>query len=172
MATAREDVAALMGNKQTTIESKPKEEPNPTTSIDTNIITNIKVGDKVKLIPGATYVSGQEIPNWVFNTKLYAREIRSDGSCVISTLASGAVTGVVKLSNLTPYETTVVSKFIPYIVQITTDVLNVRAGAGTSYAINTKVKKNECYTIVGEKDGWGKLKSGAGWISLDYTKKV
>lgn len=33
------------------------------------------------------------------------------------------------------------------------------------------------YTIVAESDGpgaskWGKLKSGAGWISLDYTKKV
>ena len=22
-----------------------------------------------------------------------------------------------------------------------------------------------------EQNGWGKLKSGAGWISLDYTKK-
>ena len=28
------------------------------------------------------------------------------------------------------------------------------------------------YTIVDEKDGWGKLKSGAGWISLKYTTKV
>lgn len=27
------------------------------------------------------------------------------------------------------------------------------------------------YTIVDEKDGWGKLKSGKGWISLQYAKK-
>jgi len=38
------------------------------------------------------------------------------------------------------------------------------------------VKKGEVYTIVGEASGqgasmWGKLKSGAGWISLDYTQK-
>ena len=26
--------------------------------------------------------------------------------------------------------------------------------------------------IVDEKDGWGKLKSGIGWICLKYTKKV
>lgn len=28
------------------------------------------------------------------------------------------------------------------------------------------------YTIVAEDNGWGKLKSGAGWISLAYTKRV
>lgn len=28
------------------------------------------------------------------------------------------------------------------------------------------------YTIVEEKNGWGRLKSGAGWISLSYTKKA
>lgn len=59
-----------------------------------------------------------------------------------------------------------------YLVKITADLLNVRAGAGTNYKINTKVKKNEVYTIIQEQNGWGKLKSGAGWISLNYTKKV
>ena len=34
------------------------------------------------------------------------------------------------------------------------------------------VKVNEVYTIVEEKDGWGKLKSGAGWINLSDTKEV
>lgn len=51
-------------------------------------------------------------------------------------------------------------------------VLNVRDGAGTKYKVNTTVKKNEVYTIVEEQNGWGKLKSGAGWISLKYTKKI
>ena len=60
----------------------------------------------------------------------------------------------------------------PYIVRVTTDVLNVRAGAGTSYKIVTTVKKNEAYTIVETINGWGKLKSGVGWISLAYTKKI
>lgn len=60
----------------------------------------------------------------------------------------------------------------PYLVKITASVLNVRKGAGTKYGIATTVKKNEVYTIVGESNGWGKLKSGAGWISLNYTTKL
>ena len=60
----------------------------------------------------------------------------------------------------------------PYLVKINTAILNVRAGAGTNYKVNTQVKKNQIYTIVDEKDGWGKLKSGAGWISLNYTVVV
>ena len=68
------------------------------------------------------------------------------------------------------------SSFKPYLVKITASVLNVRAGAGTGYKVKTTVKKNYKYTIVEEKmvgtTKWGKLKSGAGWISLAYTQKV
>lgn len=63
-----------------------------------------------------------------------------------------------------------------YKVRITADVLNVRKGPGTSYGIATQVKKGQVYTIVAEeKNGdttWGKLKSGAGYISLGYTERV
>lgn len=59
-----------------------------------------------------------------------------------------------------------------YLVKITANVLNVRCGAGTSYDVVTQVKKGEVYTIVEEKNRWGKLKSGAGWISLAYTEKI
>lgn len=60
----------------------------------------------------------------------------------------------------------------PYTVKVTASVLNVRKGAGTKYAVATTVKKGEIYTIVDESNGWGKLKSGAGWISLKYTEKI
>ena len=60
----------------------------------------------------------------------------------------------------------------PYTVRITASVLNVRAGAGTNYKVVTTVKKGQVYTIVAESNGWGKLKSGAGWISLKYTQKT
>ena len=59
-----------------------------------------------------------------------------------------------------------------YKVRITASALNVRAGAGTSYKVTTTVKKNGIYTITAEQNGWGKLKSGAGWISLKYTERV
>lgn len=59
-----------------------------------------------------------------------------------------------------------------YKVRIVADVLNVRNGTGTSYKVNNKVEKGEVFTIVSEKNGWGKLKSGAGWICLAYTKRI
>ena len=63
-----------------------------------------------------------------------------------------------------------------YLVQTTCDALNIRAGAGTGYritgTIREKAHEKKKYTIVEEKNGWGRLKSGAGWISLAYTKRV
>lgn len=59
-----------------------------------------------------------------------------------------------------------------YLVKVLVDVLNVRTGPSTDYGITTTIHKNEVYTIIKEitnKYGskWGKLKSGAGWISLN-----
>lgn len=67
--------------------------------------------------------------------------------------------------------------FSPYKVRVTADVLNIRKGAGTNYGTNGSIRDKGVYTIVAEASGqgatrWGKLKSGAGWISLDYCKKV
>lgn len=63
-----------------------------------------------------------------------------------------------------------------YRVRITASVLNVRKGAGTKYGISTTVKKGEVFTIVDEVTNgttkWGKLKSGAGWISLKFTERL
>lgn len=62
--------------------------------------------------------------------------------------------------------------FKSYLVKINTKELNVRKGPGTKYDKVKVVKRDEVYTIVKEENGWGKLKSGAGWIKLSYTKKV
>ena len=63
-----------------------------------------------------------------------------------------------------------------YLVKVKADVLNIRENAGTNYKITGQIKDHGVYTIVAESDGqgaskWGKLKSGAGWISLDYVEK-
>ena len=59
-----------------------------------------------------------------------------------------------------------------YLVKVTTGALNVRDGAGTNYKVNTVIRDQGTYTIVETVGNWGRLKSGAGWICLDYTKKV
>lgn len=60
---------------------------------------------------------------------------------------------------------------VPYLVKVTASVLNIRKGPGTNYPIAGLIKDNGIYTIVEERSGWGRLKSGVGWISLSYTKK-
>ena len=141
------------------------------------VTTTFKVGDTVKLVEDATYSTGTKIPTWVFKYKLYVREILKNGTIVISTQRTGAVTGTVKPDAIVAFSASTTTNtpkpaFTPYLVRVTTAVLNVRAGAGTQFKITTQVKKNDIYTIVDEKNGWGKLKSGKGWISLDYTQKV
>ena len=64
----------------------------------------------------------------------------------------------------------------PYLVRVTISDLYIRKGPGTNYGKNGSIKPG-VYTIVEESTGtgatkWGKLKSGAGWISLDYAKQV
>lgn len=64
------------------------------------------------------------------------------------------------------------STFKSYIVQITASALNIRKGPGVDYEKAGCIRDKGRYTIVEEKNGFGKLKSGAGWISLEYTKKI
>lgn len=64
-----------------------------------------------------------------------------------------------------------------YLVKVRVDVLNIREKAGTDSKVVGQITDYGTYTIVAESDGkgaskWGKLKSGAGWISLDYVDKV
>ena len=81
------------------------------------------------------------------------------------------------VSGTTAAPTVKEDKFTPYLVKITADDLNIRKGAGTDTAIVGNITDKGVYTIVEEANGkgadrWGKLKSGVGWISLDYTKKI
>ncbi len=59
-----------------------------------------------------------------------------------------------------------------FVVRVTSDTLNIRKGPGVSYGITGEIGKGEAYTIVETQNGWGKLKSGAGWINLNYTERT
>lgn len=67
---------------------------------------------------------------------------------------------------------------VPFLVKVSITDLNIRTGAGTNYAKTGKYTGVGVFTITEVKSGtgstlgWGKLKSGAGWISLDYCTKV
>lgn len=65
----------------------------------------------------------------------------------------------------------------PFTVKVSVPDLNIRKGAGTDTAKTGKFTGVGVFTIVEVKNGkgavkgWGKLKSSAGWISLDFGKR-
>ena len=61
-----------------------------------------------------------------------------------------------------------------YLVKVTASALNIRKAASMDAVVTGIIRDKGVYTIVEtSKNGkWGKLKSGAGWISLSYTKKL
>lgn len=67
---------------------------------------------------------------------------------------------------------------VPFLVRVDISDLNIRMGAGTNYSRTGKYTGKGIFTIMEVKDGqgsasgWGRLKSGAGWISLDYAVRV
>lgn len=153
-------------------------DPEPATPVTPS--ASLKVGDLVKLASNATYYTGKIIPAWVKAKNWYIREIRGD-RIVIDKSEDGknAICSPVNIKFLTSVNAASSSQitFKPYLVKVTTDALNIRKGAGTNYTKTGCIKDRGVYTIVAESSGqgaskWGKLKSGAGWISLDYVKKI
>lgn len=63
-------------------------------------------------------------------------------------------------------------KFEPYVVRLTAIALNVRTGPGTQYPVAMVIRGGGAFTIVAEENGFGLLKSNAGWIMLQHTERV
>ena len=68
------------------------------------------------------------------------------------------------------------SRTLPYTIDLTAGT-SVHAGPGKEYERALTLDEDGVFTIVEETLGaddefWGKLKSGAGWIALDYAKRV
>lgn len=79
-------------------------------------------------------------------------------------------------STARPPETGTGGAVAAYTVRVSVSDLRIRKGPGTNQAMVGYIKPG-IYTIVEEQPGpgatkWGRLKSGAGWIALDYTKKL
>lgn len=137
--------------------------------------SSIGEGDTVTISKVATYYNGSEIPHWVLEREWVVKKVTGD-RVVIDKCATDnrAINSPVNAKHLTVIKRK--SEF-PYMVQVTIDDLYIRKGPGTNYAKNGFTGKG-IFTITdarsgrGSKKGWGKLKSGQGWISLDYAKRI
>ena len=109
-----------------------------------------------------------------------AVQIIKDGGYATSPTYVQNICSIIERWNLTKYdlkESAADASFQSYLVRVSINDLNIRKGPGTDCARTGKFTGKGVFTIVAEADGkgatrWGKLKSGAGWISLDYAKRI
>lgn len=120
-----------------------------------------------------------------------AVQIIKDGGYATDLGYVNKLCNLIERFNLTQYDTVIVPDIpkpeeaapdtpagasLPYLVKVSIPNLNIRKGPGTNYARTGYFTGVGVFTIVEEADGpgavkWGKLKSGMGWISLDYVIK-
>lgn len=171
------DIANKVNKKLNVVATEVKPETKPEVK---PVTTSVTKGSCVKIASNAVYSNGVNIPNWVKNKKWIVDKLVGDVAIInkdVDNTPGLAINSGVNVKYLTvvkvenkPIEK--VEAFKPYVVRVTASALNVRKGPGTNYSINTCIYDKGAYTIVEESDNWGKLKSGAGWICLDYTKKI
>lgn len=124
------------------------------------------MGTKAAILVELAFMDNErEAHDLMANSKFHKEAAKEIATAICSYL------GVKYVAQNTSSSTTSTSS---YKVKIITSELNIRKGPGTSYAINGVVKKGEVYTIIETSGSWGKLKSGAGWISVSssYVQKL
>ena len=117
-----------------------------------------------------------------------AIQLIKDGGYATSSFYVSNICHLIEKYRLTQYDTvsstnttsakTMTDADCPFVVRVSISDLNIRKGAGTNTAKTGKYTGVGSFTIVqvktgkGSTAGWGKLKSGAGWISLDYAERI
>lgn len=110
-----------------------------------------------------------------------AVKIIKDGGYATSSTYVSNLCSIIERWNLTKYDvavSTAPADGCPFLVRVSINDLNIRKGAGTNYARTGKYTGKGVFTIVevksgtGSVKGWGRLKSGAGWIALDYAARI
>ena len=131
--------------------------------------SSISVGDKVKVKTTAThYATGQSMASFVKGSTYEVTRI--DGNKL---LLSDIVSWVWDYDVDKVGSTTQSSSDNSVLVEIVCDELNIRQQADFNSKVVGTVKRGEVFTIVEEKNGLGKLKSGVGYISMNtkYVKR-
>ena len=167
----QKELNALNGKATTASDSKPS---NTTTNNSSNTLTgsNFMVRIKVDSLNIRKSASlSATVMGTVKKGQVYTITKVTNGMGCLKSGAGWISMGTEYVEKISSVSSTSASN-TEYKVKITANVLNVRAGAGATYKINTTVKKNQVFTIIETKNGWGKLKSGAGWIDLSYATKL
>lgn len=130
-----------------------------------------KVNDTVQVLAGAIYLNNEkEVPESLLNTKLYVREAKSN-SAVIARAKTGPVLGEVSNENLVIVEGNI-ANIETYFVQVPTANLPVYYSPNKTSGVVKRLNRFALLTIVDEKNGFGKIKVGSGWVELSKVTRL
>ena len=146
-------------------ETKPVDKPSPTPPPTTGFKPYV-----VKVVNAAIYVLDAPSPDANIVRTVYKGNAYTivDAKNGYGKLKSGL--GWINLSYTSPVS--MAPQTNEFKVKIVNDAIYVIDAPNPNANIKTTIYKNEVYTIVEVSGNYGKLKSGIGWINLNYTSRV
>ena len=136
--------------------------------------TGFKLGDVVQFTGGAVYTSS------IAHTPAHSR---GKSRCKVTQINSnrnplhlisedgGGVHGWVGLVDVAKIGQAPAAPFKEYRVKVGKGT-TFRTGAGANFPVAGTIAEGGVFTVVEEKNGFGKLKSGAGWLNLANAQRV
>lgn len=136
---------------------------------------SLKKGDLVSISSNAVYYTGGKIPSWVKNQKWFIKEIKGDRAVIDKNESkSHSIMSPINIKYL-KCEKEKVS--VPYLVKTTCSEIPIYSAPIEGSEILSRIKEKGVYTITetiksNNSKKFGRLKSGAGFIDLQFTEKI
>lgn len=162
------------GRSAVNLATKEEYQPNILTSVNAGFMVGTSMDDGVKMY--FDFIQKNSRYNnlkYATSSKNYVELIKADGYATSSSYVKN-VWGVVEAYGLTKYDTFQITP-VSYAGIVTASALNVRTAPSADIVQisghDFVLPRGLCVAIEGEYDGWGKLASIDGWISLRYIQK-
>ena len=132
---------------------------------------NFTIGSEVRLMPNTIFLNNnKEATEEQLKLKLYVRDIKDD-KYTVARAKTGPILGIVAKDNLKDANENI-PQIEPYIIQILESNTPLYHSSNKNSGILKRLNRFSLFTIVNEKNGFGKIKNGAGWIELTKAQKL
>lgn len=158
------------GWKGRSINMKTKEEytPGALTTINDNFRVYDSMEDGVKGYFDFIQYTRYANLKTATTPREYLELIKADGYATSSAYVDNNM-AIVEKYGLTKYDS---PAFLAYAASVKAFRLNVREGAGLEYPIAFVIPQGMVVAIEAEQNGFGKVSSIDGWVSLDWVKRI
>lgn len=134
-------------------------------------IKNFTIGSEVRLMPNTVFLNNdKEATEEQLKLKLYVRDVKDD-KCTVARAKTGPVLGIVSKDNLKDASENT-PEIEPYVIQVLEANTPLYHSSNKNSGILKRLNRFALFTIVNEKNGFGKIKNGAGWVELTKVQKL